>query len=82
MKKTWPGIKEIINLMKTGQNVSQLHYEEKTAKVMPCHKSTSAKDVNNYQPISLLSTFSKIIEKLMANRLNNFLDIQSIIYPN
>ena len=54
----------------------------KIAKVMPNHKSGSTKDVNNYQPISLLSIFSKIIEKLMASRLNTFLDLHSIIYPN
>ena len=33
-----------------------------------CHKNGSAKDVNNYRPISLLSTFSKIMEKLMETR--------------
>ena len=56
--------------------------KNKIAKVMPCHKNGSTKDVNNYRPISLLSTFSKIIEKLMASRLNIFLDLHSIIYPN
>ena len=30
---------------------------------MPNHKSGSTKDVNNYRPISLVSIFSKIIEK-------------------
>ena len=29
----------------------------------------------------MLSTFSKIIEKLIATRLNNFLELHSIIYP-
>ena len=36
--------------------------------------------VNNYRPISLLSTFSKIMENLMATRLNNYLELHSIIY--
>ena len=39
-------------------------------------------DVNNYRPISLLSTFSKIMEKLMAVRLNSYLELYEIIYPN
>ena len=56
--------------------------KNKIAKVIPSHKNGSTKDVNNYRPISLLSNFSKIIEKLMANRLNTFLDLHSIIYPN
>ena len=54
----------------------------KIAKEMPNHKSGSTKDVNNYRPISLLSIYSKMIEKLMASRLNTFLDLHSIIYPN
>ena len=48
----------------------------------PCHKKGSTKDVNNYRPISLLSVFSKIMEKLMVCRLNDFLELHSIIYPN
>ena len=40
--------------------------KNKTAKVIPSHKGGSTKDVNNYRPISLLSIFSKIMEKLMA----------------
>ena len=47
----------------------------KTVKVIPIHKKGSTKDVNNYRPISLLSTFSKTIEKLIDTRLNNFLDL-------
>ena len=55
--------------------------KNKIAKVIPTHKNGSTKDVNNYRPISLLSTFSKIMEKLMASRLNNFLELHSILYP-
>ena len=54
----------------------------KIAKVIPIHKKGSTKDINNYRPISLLSIFSKIMEKLMAIRLNSFLDLNSIIVPN
>ena len=35
----------------------------KVAKVVPTFKSGSSQDINNYRPISLLSVFSKIIEK-------------------
>ena len=56
--------------------------KNKMAKVIPCLKKGSSKDVNNYRPISLLSIFGKIMEKLMAARLTNYLDNHSIIYPN
>ena len=51
-------------------------------KVIPSHKKGSTNDVNNYRPISLLSVFSKILEKLMVVRLTTYLELYEIIYPN
>ena len=45
----------------------------KIAKVIPIHKKGSHHDINNYRPISLLPVLSKCLEKIMFNRLNNFL---------
>ena len=42
--------------------------------VSPLYKAKDPMIFNNYRPISLLSSFSKILEKLMSNRLLNFLD--------
>ena len=55
--------------------------ENKLAKVIPSYKKGSIKDVNNYHPISLLSIFSKIMEKIMSTRLTNYLELHDIIYP-
>ena len=55
--------------------------EWNNAKVIPSHKKGSTTDVNNYCPISLLSTFSKIVEKWMAARLTSYLELHEIIYP-
>ncbi len=41
----------------------------KTAKVIPIHKGGSMTQLNNYRPIALLTTLSKIFEKLMYTRL-------------
>ena len=45
----------------------------KIAKVVPILKSGDNKLTGNYRPISLLSSFSKILEKIIYNRLTNFL---------
>ena len=51
----------------------------KIAKISPIHKSGDKSDVDNYRPISLLCTFSKILEKLMANRIVEYLETNAII---
>jgi len=53
----------------------------KTARVIPIHKSGSRSDVANYRPISLLSVFSKIFEKVMYARLSSFFTANNIINP-
>ena len=51
----------------------------KLVKVVPIFQGGETQDVNNYQPISLLSIFDKIIEKIMHKRLYAFLERQSFI---
>ena len=46
----------------------------KIAMVSPLYKAKDPMIFSNYRPISLLSSFSKILEKLMSNRLLNFLN--------
>ena len=50
-------------------------------KVIPIHKG-GLDDVNNFRPISLLSIFDKIIEKLLHIRLYEFLEINDILFKN
>jgi len=52
----------------------------KTAKVVPVFKGGDPSVTSNYRPISLLSIFDKLLEKLMAARLNNFLEKNNILY--
>ena len=54
----------------------------KQVKVIPIHKGGSSQDINNYRPISLLSIFDKIIEKLIHKRLYSFLEDHTILYEN
>ena len=52
----------------------------KIVKVIPIHKGGSNQEMNNYRPISLLSIFDKIIEKLVHKRLYKFLEDNDILY--
>ena len=54
----------------------------KIANVIPIHKKDSQLLVSNYRPISLLSGFSKLLEKLMASRLTSFLEKNKILFEN
>ena len=54
----------------------------KLANVIPIHKKDSVICMNNYRPISLLSSFSRILEKLVHKRLVNFIDKYNILYVN
>lgn len=50
--------------------------------VKPLHKSGSRSDCNNYRPIALLPTFSKIIESAMYKRIYNFCEKFNIFNNN
>ena len=52
----------------------------KLGKVNPLHKKEAADLPSNYRPISILSCFSKIIEKMMYERLYKFLNSFEILY--
>ena len=52
----------------------------KLAKVIPLYKKNSSEVPSNYRPISLLSVFSKILEKLMHKRLYSFLEKYDILH--
>ena len=54
----------------------------KVARVVPIHKKGSSFLVSNYRPISLLSIFNKVIEKLMYNRIISYLEKFSILHNN
>jgi hypothetical protein len=45
----------------------------KKAKISPLFKKGNKQDIQNYRPIAVLSVFSKILEKIMYNRLFSFL---------
>ena len=54
----------------------------KQAKVIPVYKSDGETDPGNYRPISLLSIFNRIFEKLVYRQLKHFLDKNDILFKS
>ena len=52
----------------------------KVAKVIPIHKNGDKNIAGNYRPISLLSIFDKLLERIMYHRLYSYLQKHSILY--
>ena len=60
------------------------HFPEalKVAKVTPIYKKGPKSDPGNYRPISVLPIISKIFEKLVNERLIDFLECNTILYKH
>ena len=54
----------------------------KIAEIVPLHKGGDETQCNNYRPISLLITISKILEKLMYSRTYKFLELNNILFQS
>ena len=54
----------------------------KIAKVIPIHKSSDQSLLKNYRPISLLPAFSKLIKKLMYNKIASFFTSKNLFYKH
>ena len=52
----------------------------KIAWVTPIYKGEDSSDVSNYRPASMLPWFSKILERIMYNRLYKYFIENNIIY--
>ena len=74
-----PILSEILNISVTlGKYPSKL----KLSKITPIFKSGEDNDANNYRPISLLSNFNRIFEKIMYNRMKDYIDKHNLLYSS
>ena len=63
---------------KTGIFPDQL----KLANVVPIYKSKDRMEFSNYRPVSVLPVFSKILERLMYNRLFDYINDNQLLYKH
>ena len=80
LKKFAPNIeKPLIHIFSRSVLTGTPPKKFKIEKVVPIFKAGDPLDMNNFRPISLLSNFSKILEKIVHLRLVKFLDSKSAL---
>ena len=50
------------------------------SKVLPIFKKDDVQLLNNYRPISMLPTISKVFEKVVHEQLTEFLNVNKLLY--
>ena len=79
LKEILPNIaKPICHLFNLSLHTGYIPPEFKTAKVIPIFKSESKHMYNNYRPISLLSSLSKLLEKIVAKQMMGYINKNKI----
>ena len=73
-----PLLSEIFN---DSINVGIFPDKLKVGRVIPLYKEGALNDVSNYRPITTLSVFSKIFEKLVHKRMTSFISQYNLIKP-
>ena len=66
--------KTLLKIFHESLNLGIFPEKMKIAKVTPIFKSGKKELLTNYRPISVLSCFSKILERIIYNRDYNYLD--------
>ena len=71
----------LANLFNTSLSTGIVPSKFKVANAIPIHKKGSHTDLCNYRPISLLSTFNNLLEKIVSGRLLKFLEKEKMLFP-
>jgi hypothetical protein len=74
--------KPLTHIFNLSFNIGEFPTRLKLAKVVPIFKSEDKLLVSNYRPISVLSVFSKVLERLMYNRMLLFIEKHAILSTN
>ena len=72
-------VKPLVHIFNLSLSTGIFPNEMKIAKVIPLFKNGNKSDFSNYRPISLLSQFSKILEKLFNEGLQQLLNTNNIL---
>ena len=70
----------LASLLKMSVSLGTYPRKLKLGKIIPIFKADDVEDPNNYRPISLLSNFNRIFEKLIYVRMSSFIDKHDLLY--
>ena len=73
-------IKSLVHVLNLSPRQGVFPSELKVARVIPIYKGEDAMKINNYKPVSVLPLFSKIFERVMYDRINDFITKNNILY--
>ena len=80
MIMTVPGVFQ--SLINSSLNTGKVHQRLKDANVIAIHKKASRTERNNFRPISLINSVSKIVEKIVGHQLREHLDLHGLFYES
>ena len=69
----------LMSLINCSFRTGRFPEKQKIAKVYPVFKAEAENEFENYRPISVLPSFSKIFEKVAYRRLNDYLMANSVL---
>ena len=72
--------KPLLKIFNESINLGIFPENMKIAKVTPIFKSGKKELLTNYRPTSVLSCFSKILERIMYNRVYNYLNDNNLFH--
>ena len=81
IKNCFPAIIEVlIHLVNLSLKNGIVPLPLKTSRVVPIYKEGNKDDFGNYRPISLISAFGKLVEKIVATQLTKFFERNNLFY--
>ena len=72
-------IKPLCHILNLSFSTGTFPNRMKVAKVIPLFKDGDKNSFTNYRPVSLLSQFSKVLEKLFVEKLEEFIQKNKLL---
>ena len=82
LKRIFPSIKvPLLMLINHSLSMGLFPNKLKLSKIVPVYKNKGNTDeMNNYRPISLLSTFSKVFEKVVFKQISEYFQLNNMFF--